>query len=148
VVETSAGEVSASSVTRVENVTSRGVLVLAEARGTRSYWTGEAVALEVLPGRWLFALMEGDGSTDAGHWVYAAYALGTALGTDGHPSYDAAMAKLRGQPKGAPVGLPPDGLPLFVTFGDVTGPTSVAPADPLDLAASFGPGMRPKAVTL
>ena len=47
--------------------------VLPEARGTRSHWTGEAVAVEVLPGKWLFALLEGEGGTDAGHWVYAAY---------------------------------------------------------------------------
>lgn len=103
VVNTPQGEVSGSSVTRVENVTSKGPFVLAEARGTFSYWTGEAVAVEVSPGKWLLALLEGEGGTDARHWVYKAYDLGSALGSDGFPSYDAAMAKLRAQPSNTPV---------------------------------------------
>ena len=45
VIDTPAGKVSGSSVTRVENVTNKGALVLPEARGTRSYWTGEAAAV-------------------------------------------------------------------------------------------------------
>ena len=148
VIGTPAGEVSGSSVTRVENITNKGALVLPEARGTRSYWTGEAVAVEVLPGKWLFALLEGEGGTDAGHWVYAAYDLNAALGADGYPSYETAMAKLRAQPMNVPVSLPADGLPILVTFGDITDPTSVQRVDPTDLAASFGPSVDLKAVTL
>lgn len=148
VIGTPAGEISGSSVTRVENMTDKGALVLPEARGTRSYWTGEAVAVEVLPGKWLFALLEGEGGTDAGHWVYAAYDLKGALGPDGYPGYEAAMTKLRAQPKNVPVPLPADGLPMLVTFGDITDPTSVQKVDPADLAASFGPGVSLEAVTL
>lgn len=148
VVETPEGEDSGSAVTRVENVTSKGALLLPEARGTRSYWTGEAVAVEVLPGRWLFALLSGEGRTDAGHWVYAAYDLGAAVGSDGYRSYDAAMAKLRAQPMEVPVPLPADGLPLLVTFDDITRPETVRRVDPSDLAALFGEGVRLQAVTL
>lgn len=148
VVSTPKGEVRSSAVTRVENVTNKGTLVLAEARGTRSYWTGEAVAVEVLPGKWLFALLEGEGGTDAGHWVYAAYDLGSALGPDGRPSYDAAMAKLHAQPMNVPVPLPPDRLPLMVTFGDIADPNSVQRIDPSNLEASFGPGVDFKFATL
>ena len=148
VIGTPAGEVSGSSVTRIENISSKGALVLPEARGTRSSWTGEAVAVEVLPGKWLFALLEGEGGTDAGHWVYAAYDLNEALGADGYPSYEAAMAKLHAQPKNDPVPLPADGLPLMVTFADITDPTSVERVDPTDLTASFGSGVDLKAVTL
>lgn len=148
VIDTPAGEVRGSSVTRVENVTNKGALVLPEARGTRSSWTGEAVAVEVLPGKWLFALLEGEGGTDAGHWVYAAYDLNAALGPDGYPSYETAMAKLRAQPKNVPVSLPVDGLPMLVTFGDIADPTSVERVDPADLTASFGPDVELKAVTL
>lgn len=148
VVETPQGEVRGSAVTRVENVTSKGALVLAEARGTRSYWTGEAVAVEVTPGKWLFALLEGEGGTDAGHWVYAAYDLGAAVGSDGYPSYDMAMGKLRAQPMDLPVTLPADGMPMLVTFDDITKPETVRAVDPEDLAAVFGEGVGLKAVTL
>ena len=148
IVDTPQGEVSGASVTRVENVTNKGSLVLPEARGTRSHWTGEAVAVEVLPGKWLFALLEGEGGTDAGHWVYAAYDLNKARGPDGYPSYEAAMAKLRKQPKEVPVPLPEDGLPVLVTFGDISDPTSVARVDPKDLEASFGPGVSLNSMTL
>jgi hypothetical protein len=148
IIDTPRGEVRGSSVTRVENVTSKGTLVLPEARGTRSYWTGEAVAVEVTPGKWLFALLEGEGGADAGHWVYAAYDLNAALAPNGYPSYEAAMAKLRAQPMNVPVPLPTDGLPVMVTFGDINDPASVQRVDPADLAASFGRGVSLKAVTL
>ena len=44
--------------------------------------------------------------------------------------------------------MPPDGWPIMVNFADVADPTSVALVDPDNLAASFGPGVRIKAVTL
>lgn len=148
VIETPQGEVRGSAVTRVENVTSKGALVLVEARGTRSYWTGEAVAVEVLPGKWLFALLQSEGGTDAGHWVFAAYDLGTAVGADGYPSYDAAMAKLRAQPLDVPVPLPAEGMPMLVAFDEITDPKTVRRVDPRNLAAVFSEGVRLKAVTL
>jgi hypothetical protein len=148
VIETPQGEVRGSAVTRVENRTPKGAQVLAEARGTRSYWAGEAVAVEALPGRWLFALLQGEGGTDAGHWVYAAYNLGAAVGSDGYPSYDAAMGKLRAQPMDVPVSLSADGLPMLVTFDDITKPETVRRMDPDDLAAVFGERVQLKAVTL
>lgn len=125
-----------------------GALVLAEARGTRSYWSGEAVAVEVLPGRWLFALLQAEGATDAGHWVYAAYDLGTAVGSDGYPSHHAAMAKLRAQSMDVPVPLPAEGMPMPVTFDDISKPETVRRVDPNDLAAVFGEGVKLQAVTL
>jgi hypothetical protein len=58
------------------------------------------------------------------------------------------MEKLRTQPMNVPVPVPLDGLPLLVTFADITDPTTVQRVDPENLAASFGPGVRLKAVTL
>jgi hypothetical protein len=58
------------------------------------------------------------------------------------------MAKLRKQPKEVPVPLPEDGLPVLVTFGDISDPTSVARVDPKDLEASFGPGVSLNSMTL
>jgi len=136
VIETPQGEVRGSAVTRVEDRTTKDLL--APGMALRRTISGEAVLLEVLPGRWLFALLQGEGGADAGHWVYAAYDLGTSLGADGFPSYDAAMAKLRAQPLEVPVQLPEDGLPLMVTFDDITRPETVREVDPDDLDAAFG----------
>lgn len=58
------------------------------------------------------------------------------------------MWKLRSQPYDAPVPLPPEGWPLMVTFDDVSDPKTLRKVHPADLAASFGPGVRLKGVTL
>lgn len=148
-VETPAGEVSGSAVTAVQNVDSEGALVLMEARGVHSRVMGEAVVVEVLPGRYLFALLEtpsGEGSWARGAtaWVYAAY----GLGQEPDRSYEASMRKLKSQPYDVPVPLPPEAWPLMVTFDDIADPTTVREVDPGNLSASFGPGVRLKSLTL
>lgn len=50
-----------------------------------------------------------------------------------------------GQPA---VPVPSECLPLMVTFANIADPKSVSQVDPGALAASFGPGVRLKAVTL
>jgi hypothetical protein len=144
VVETPTGEVSGSSVTKVVKTETSGSLVLPEARGVRSSVVGEAVVVEVTPGRYLFALLSGSGEEkrDATHWVYPAYILGAA------GSYSGAMSIVMSQVYDTPVPLPPEGWPMMVTFADIADPTSVARVDPNDFAASFGPGVRLNAVTL
>jgi hypothetical protein len=144
VVETPTGEVSGSSVTKVVKTETSGSLVLPEARGVRSSVVGEAVVVEVTPGRYLFALLSGSGEEkrDATHWVYPAYNLGAA------GSYSGAMSIVMSQVYDTPVSLPPEGWPMMVMFADIADPTSVARVDPNDLAASFGEGVRLKAVTL
>jgi hypothetical protein len=144
VVETPAGEVSSSSVTKVVDTETIGPLVLPEARGVRSLVVGEAVVVEVTPGRYLFALLSGSGDQyrDATHWVYPAYNLSAA------GSYFGAMSIVMSQVYDTPIPLPPEGWPLMVTFADIADPTSVSRVDPNDLAASFGEGVRLKAVTL
>jgi hypothetical protein len=46
------------------------------------------------------------------------------------------------------IAVPVEQYPLMVTFADLADPASVALVDPNDLAATFGPGVRLKAVTL
>lgn len=80
-VETPSGEVSGAGVTAVKDVSWLGSLVIPGARGVHTTVTGEAVVIEVLPGRYLFALLEsesGEGSwkRDAANWVYPAFGLG------------------------------------------------------------------------
>lgn len=136
-VQTPAGEVSGAAVTEVTKVHSDGALVLVEARGVRSQIRGEAVVVEVAPGRYLFALLGG-----AGHWAYPAFGLGQGL------SYDESMHKLMGVPHDTPSPLPVKDYPLLVTFTDINDPTTVTQVDPANLAASFGPGVSLTSVTL
>ncbi len=146
VIETPQGEVRGSAVTRVEEWTTKDLL--APGTAMRRTVTGEAVAVEVLPGRWLFALLQGDGATGADSWAYRAYDLGAVVGSDGYPSHSLSLGKLRAQPLDVPVPLPADGLPLLVTFDDIAKPETVRRVDPNDLAAVFGEGVRLEAVTL
>ena len=126
-----------------------GLLVLPEARGAHGKVRGEAVAVEVLPGRWLFALLSGDadGKGEAGQLVYHAFRLGmNRAATD--RSYQSNMADLRAQPLDTPAPLPLDAYPLLVTFDDITKPETVREVDPADLSAVFGPGVSLRGMTL
>ncbi|MES2913660.1 MAG: hypothetical protein V4753_00965 [Pseudomonadota bacterium] len=144
VIETPQGEVRGSAVTRVTKTETSGSLVLPEARGVRSKVTGEAVVVEVAPGKFLFALLSGtnEEKRDATHWVYPAYQLSEA------GSYGGAMMKLQSKPYDTPVLVPPEGWPMLVTFDDIAKPETVRRVNPEDLAAVFGEGVRLKAVTL
>ena len=53
----------------------------------------------------------------------------------------------RGRAAGG-IAVPEGQYPMLVTFGDIADPASVRLVDPGDLAASFGAGVRLKAVTL
>lgn len=133
-VETPSGEASGAAVTSVRKTDTSGPFVPVEARGVHTEVSGEAVAVEVAPGRWLFALLKGPGGdfSDAGHWFYAAYGLDKA------PSFEASMAQLRAEPRDQPRPLPPEAWPLMVTFDDINDPKSVRRVDPDDLDAAFG----------
>ncbi len=149
-VETPSGEVSGSAVTAVTNVQLEGLLELPDSRGVKNQVTGEAVVVEVAPGRYLFVLLDG-----AEYWAYAAFRLGRETDPDAL-SYEAMMAQLKRRPWDVPAPLPlrpaaaymSNPFPTLVTFDDVTDPKTVRRVDPEDLAASFGPGVRLKAVTL
>jgi hypothetical protein len=144
VIETPQGEVRGSSVTRVTKTETSGSLVLPEARGVWSKVAGEAVVVEVAPGKFLFALLSGSGEEkrDATHWVRPAYQLSEA------DSHGGEMMKLLSQPHDTPVPLPPEGWPMLVTFDDITKPETVRRVDPENLSAVFGEGVRLKALTL
>ncbi len=150
IVDTPAGEMRGAAVTQVTKTETTGPLVLMEARGVHTSLVGEAVAVEVLPGRWLFALLDGreDGRGNAGFLIFATFGLDKATDASGRRSYAATMAKLRAQPLDTPGTIPPSDYPLMVTFDDITKPETVRRVDPVDLAAVFGPGVTLKAVTL
>lgn len=149
IVDTPTGEVRGSSVVKISNTETMGPLVLPEARGVSSEVRGEAVALEVLPGRWLFALLSGGDVSkgDAGQLVYYTFRLGEGrsyLERD----YWSNMQDLRAQPRDTPAPIPPEAYPLLVTFDDITKPETVRKVDPSNLAATFGPGVALRGMTL
>lgn len=97
---------------------------------------GEAVVVELAPGKVLFAL----------------------LGGSEERFYRAVRDRLKGKSRGEWLGIIPTmtdvavleskNVPLLVTFDDLADPASVKRVDPTDLRATFGPGFALKSITL
>ena len=142
-VETPAGDVSASSVSAVSW---RKQWIRWDGMGWSYDLTGEAVVVEVAPGRFLFALLKGAGTTE----YMGSVAAASITGREGRVIDGALFDEVRDKRDRAAgvITVPEVQYPLLVTFGDIADPASVRLVDPDDLAASFGPGVRLKAVTL
>lgn len=97
--------------------------------------TGEAMAIEVSPGRYLFAVIEEMKPNE----VKLFFPYNARL-RDSAP-------KLRSV-KNKPLDIPRDQYPLMVTFGDLKDPKSVQEVDPSNLTATFGPGYKIKSYTV
>lgn len=150
VVETPKGEVTGVVVQRIDWEGVSGFYAEAtksnEGAKTKMSVTGEALAIEVAPGRWMFALLKGDDGWKGEPGTNLGYAVGVP---NGHFARSIeAVQDILALPKDTPVVLPREAWPMLVTFADVTKPETVARVDPDDLAASFGPGIKVKAVTL
>ena len=133
-VETPDGVKTGSSVVPVglHDTTGNEWMTFPEARGARYELTGEAVVLELAPGRYLFALLKG-----------LPYAT-NALFPDEPPVETAPrLADMRASRE-----LSPKQYPLMVTFADINDPASVARVGPDALAAHFGPGYALSSITL
>ena len=124
-------------------------------------YRGEAVPVDLPGGRTLFALLiSGDGQSD-----YPRYVIEDHLGQ--MPGYDAdyRSAFLKYFPEWrrskeswtVPSSYyparhagekPMSAYPMLVTFGDIKDATSVKRVDPQDLSASFGAGVKLKAITV
>ena len=135
-VETPAGEVSGSSVTEMVVVSLPKTLPDAGVVDAQLY--GEAVVVEVLPHRYLFALLGGGLG-----WAQAAYDKNQVGSV-----FEENMRFIVAQKGGPAVPLPKESWPLLVTFDDVSDSKTVRQVDPDDLAASFGPGVSLKNLTL
>ncbi|RRN67242.1 hypothetical protein [Agrobacterium deltaense] len=131
-VETLQGEKSASSVIRHILVHRNGWYELPQSRGAGSGYLGEAVVLEVMPGRYLFALLPGVRNP---YWLFFPGADPVEVGRQFETLRDTRI-------------VPPDQYPRLVTFDDIANPMSVRQVDPANLAASFGPGVRLKSMQL
>lgn len=135
VVETPEGQVSGSSVVEVRVSFYQGGQIMS---GTEVHYdlTGEAAVVEVLPGRYLFALMG-----DSEELFFRAAKDRFEEMTRGEW-----LRAIPGQTE--PVTLTGDLIPMLVTFDDTTKPETVRQVNAADLAAAFGEGVRLKAVTL
>lgn len=147
-VETPEGLKSGFAVREVQPVVDANPIA---GRGVELRFKGEAVVVDLPGGQSLFALLTGaDGDVD-----YAKQLPGRALGS-----------RLSNEPESEEQYLWRDSaelwpshpdtiglkntnpLPMLVRFGDLSDPTSVEEVKPDDLAASFGPGVKLKRITI
>ena len=141
IVETPGGELSASAVTKVVVSRLDKPWVFIEARGANTKVTGEAVALEVSPGKYIFALLKGARHEGNAHSLVNVFRDKSRKETSGQFWSRIDHSRLSTK-------LPEKRLPLLVTFADINDPASVVRVDPYDLETHFGAGVTLKAVTL
>jgi hypothetical protein len=150
VIETPQGEVRGSVVQRIEwegtGALLKAMTSAVDSSSANVRATGEAVAVEVMPGRWLFALLKGGSGWQGEPGLNAGFAIAVPRG---HFAKSAeGVRDIVMFPRDTPIELPPEAWPMLVTFDDITKPETVRRVNPDDLAAVFGEGVRLKAVTL
>jgi len=143
VVETPRGEITASSVTVAEWEMPPKWFKIGDSGGGGGAGTlkGEAVVLEVVPGRYLFVLLKGY-SPETAVFVLA----DPPLRGYGREEFKRGLDNLestRGKRE-----ISRNFYPVFATIDDVTNPSSIKQVDPDHLEASFGPGVRLKSISL
>ncbi|MDO6591302.1 hypothetical protein DS901_00635 [Loktanella sp. D2R18] len=137
-VQTPTGEVSGYSVTEITKTHSDSWYDLPEARGVRSDVRGEAVVVEVAPGKYLFVLL--DGVEDLAYHTFTQFPYTRGSEFD---RWARSIERHRGSAE-----VPQDAYPMMVTFTDIADPTSVILVDPETLANTFGAGYSLAEVTL
>jgi hypothetical protein len=137
-VQTPTGEVSGYSVIEITLTHSDSWYDFPEARGVRSDVMGEAVVVEVAPGRYLFVLL--DGMEDLAYHTFTQFPY-TRSGE--FSRWARSIERHRGSAE-----VPQDAFPMMVTFTDIDDPTSVERVDPNNLIATYGEGFRLAEVAL
>ena len=150
VIETPDGDVRGSVVQRIDwegtGALGKAMFSGVDSSSASVQVTGEALAVEVMPGRWLFALLKGGSGWQGEPGLNAGFAIAVPRG---HFAKSAeGVGEIVGFPKDTPVELTPEAWPMLVTFDDISKPETVRRVNPADLAAVFGEGVRLKAVTL
>lgn len=144
-VSTPKGQKSASAVATIEVTSEFGIVYdalsgLTNGSTGSSKILGNAVALEVSPGRWLFALVV----RENGSSVYPLGLHGFYDPSKGIPlknrRTETLQAALFESPPGTQIDLPRHVWPALVTFTDLADPLTMQLVNPDDLAARFGPG--------
>lgn len=132
-VETPAGEVSGASVSQVSWSKH---WIQTDGMGWDYDLTGEAVVVEITPGRYLFALLKGAGTTEYMGSVAAASIAGRKSRVIDGALFDEVRDK-RDRAAGV-IMVPEYQYPMLVTFDDISKPETVRRLDPDDLDAEFG----------
>jgi hypothetical protein len=135
-IDTPQGPVSASSVAEIAWWGVPKVLPDATPRD----WSvnAEAVVVRLPDGKYLFALMR------TAHLIARAVLFEPPYGGDPYLKPASQVKRFKGEVHE----IPPELYPLLVTFDDIADPATVKRVDPADLAASFGPGVSLKRITL
>lgn len=141
-VATPQGTRSGSSVYEVRAYTTGEILPDANKRSWET--RGEAVAVELPGGRTLFALMK----TGAMHGDMASLSMRALDPMFNNDIVESAERISRRQSIRSPAQVVSSDYPLLVTFVEITDPKSVVRVNPADLMATFGYGVRLKAITV
>ncbi len=145
VVETPSGEVSGSSVINVI-ATGGGKRLAMDGPNSSSVVTGEAPVVDLGGGKYVFALLIGDGKTFKGkaqHIAEFAFCTPQQMSPG-----EACFAHLRDMAAGTSTVLEPANYPMLVTFDDTNDPKTVKLVDPENLAATFGEGFALKSISV
>jgi hypothetical protein len=148
VVDTPYGPRSGSSVIAVTLKIDPKWAGLGDSAGSAK-WTfkGEAVAVEVVPSKYLFALIRGnDGQGYDGSTAIEVLLSKRKPGAVDKGEYFARLDAF--EKSRQTISLPPDKYPLLVSFRDPSTPLSVISAGPSDFSDVFGPGYSLRSVTL
>ncbi|MCG3269236.1 hypothetical protein [Yoonia sp. I 8.24] len=137
-VQTPTGEVSGYSVTQITKTHSDSWYAPPEARGVRSDVRGEAVVVEVAPGKYLFVLLDGVESLAYHTFTQFPYTRGSEF-----DRWARSIERHRGSAE-----VPQDAYPMMVAFADIDDPASVVLVDPEKLASTYGEGYSLAEVTL
>ena len=145
-VVTPEGLKTASSVITVmmqENKFFFDFLTPPEGRGVGTHVRGEAVVIEVKPGRFLFALLGDDKERTLKMFSHEIRLSGKPKEQADWPEYAINVTKLKGKRS-----VPHDLRPMLVTFGDINRPQTVREVKPNELSKHFGPGVSLASMTL
>ena len=142
-VSTPHGMIESSSVTEVHFYDGRRLSFgLPEASGVTYSFSGEAVAVEIAPGRVLFVLLEKQ-SGYGGPNDWPSY-----IWNKPQFSFEDMMATIQEQLGKSPEPLPPQHWPLLATFDDLSKPETLHLVTGTDLSPWFGSGVRLEGLTL
>ena len=141
-VETQDGLKSGSSVYEVRAGNTLGFLPEEAKRD----WAvkGEAVAVDLPDGKTLFALLK----TNAKHGDMASLSMQALDPAFKNDIVESAMRIEDRTGVNGSADVPAEIYPMLVTFTDIADPSSVKLVDPADLAASYGPGVKLKRITV
>ncbi len=137
-VSTPNGEVSGSAVTAVDFTLREDALWTTTGTAYGAKYSGEAVVVELAPGKYLFALLDERLKTLALKVFINPYAAASPKKED----VDRVEATRASKP------LSREDYPLLVTFTDINDPKSVKEVKPGKLSDAFGPGYSLSSITL